>query len=322
MAGCKEAFHPPLPEEPGFAAFLDMLSAERGAAANTIEAYRRDITDFAAHLSRRDGLLATADGEAVRSFIQGLGAAGLATATSARKLSSLRQFYGFLAAEGMRDDDPTATIDSPSRGRPLPKTLSEDEVEALFEAARSHQGLGGVRLMALLEILYATGLRVSELVGLPCAALNSDGFFLLVMGKGGRERLVPLSDPARMAIEAWLAQRQVEAEGPGARWMFPSRSQAGHLTRQRFAQMLKALAVEARLDARKVSPHVLRHAFASHLLAHGADLRSVQRLLGHADISTTEIYTHILEDRLQRLVGEHHPLAIGRPHRINVAPTS
>ena len=300
-----------------------MLAAERGAAANTIEAYRRDLADFAAHLARHGAPLATADGDAVRGYIQGLGAAGLATATTARKLSSLRQFYGFLAAEGMRDDDPTAAIDSPARGRPLPKTLSEDEVEALFVAARGHQGPAALRLTALLEILYATGVRVSELVGLPCSALTSDGTFLLVAGKGGKERLVPLSDPARAALEAWLAWRATAAEGPGPRWLFPSRSQAGHLTRQRFAQMLKALAAEAGLDPRKVSPHVMRHAFASHLLAHGADLRSVQRLLGHADISTTEIYTHVLEDRLRRLVGDHHPLAGGgHPRRGNAVPVS
>jgi integrase/recombinase XerD len=311
MAGRKATSHPPLSEEPGLDAFLDMLAAERGAAANTIEAYRRDLYAFAAHLALRGASPATADGDAVRGYIQGLGAAGLATATTARKLSSLRQFYGFLAAEGMRDDDPTTAIDSPARGRPLPKTLGEDEVEALFAAARDHQGPAALRLTALLEILYATGLRVSELVGLPCSALTNDGTFLLVAGKGGKERLVPLSDPARAALEAWMAWRATAADGPGPRWLFPSRSQAGHLTRQRFAQMLKALAAEAGLDPRKVSPHVMRHAFASHLLAHGADLRSVQRLLGHADISTTEIYTHVLEDRLRRLVGEHHPLAGG-----------
>ena len=321
MAGRKATSPLPLPEEPGLDAFFDMLAAERGAAANTIAAYRRDLAGFAAHLARRGATLAAADGEAVGAYIQGLGAAGLATGTSARKLSALRQFYRFLAAEGMRDDDPTATIDSPARGRPLPKTLSEGEVEALFAAAEGHRGPAGLRLTALLEILYATGLRVSELVGLPCAAVTGDGAFLLVAGKGGKERLVPLSDPARAALEAWLARRAAAADGPGARWLFPSRSQAGHLTRQRFAQMLKALAAEAGLDPRKVSPHVLRHAFASHLLAHGADLRSVQRLLGHADISTTQIYTHVLENRLRRLVGEHHPLAGGhRPRRAKAAP--
>ncbi len=320
MAGRKATSPRSLAEEPGLDAFFDMLAAERGSAANTIAAYRGDLADFAAHLARRGATLAAADGDAVRAYIQGLGAAGLATGTSARKLSALRQFYRFLAAEGMRDDDPTAAIDSPARGRPLPKTLSEDEVEALFAAAGRHGGLAGLRLTVLLEILYATGLRVSELVGLPRAAPTGDGAFLLVVGKGGKERLVPLSDPARAALAAWTARRAA-VEGPGARWLFPSRSQAGHLTRQRFAQMLKALAAEAGLDPAKVSPHVLRHAFASHLLAHGADLRSVQRLLGHADISTTQIYTHVLEDRLRRLVAEHHPLAGGhRPRRAGSAP--
>jgi len=321
MAGRKATSPRSLAEEPGLDAFFDMLAAERGSAANTIAAYRGDLADFAAHLARRGATLAAADGDAVRAYIQGLGAAGLATGTSARKLSALRQFYRFLAAEGMRDDDPTAAIDSPARGRPLPKTLSEDEVEALFAAVGRHGGLAGLRLTVLLEILYATGLRVSELVGLPRAAPTGDGAFLLVVGKGGKERLVPLSDPARAALAAWTARRAAAVEGPGARWLFPSRSQAGHLTRQRFAQMLKALAAEAGLDPAKVSPHVLRHAFASHLLAHGADLRSVQRLLGHADISTTQIYTHVLEDRLRRLVAEHHPLAGGhRPRRAGSAP--
>ena len=320
MAGRKAISPRSLPEEPGLDAFFDMLAAERGSAVNTIAAYRGDLAGFAAHLARRGATLAAADGDAVRAYIQGLGAAGLATGTSARKLSALRQFYRFLAAEGMRDDDPTAAIDSPARGRPLPKTLSEDEVEALFAAVGRHGGLAGLRLTVLLEILYATGLRVSELVGLPRAAPTGDGAFLLVVGKGGKERLVPLSDPARAALAAWTARRAA-VEGPGARWLFPSRSQAGHLTRQRFAQMLKALAAEAGLDPAKVSPHVLRHAFASHLLAHGADLRSVQRLLGHADISTTQIYTHVLEDRLRRLVAEHHPLAGGhRPRRAGPAP--
>ncbi len=317
MTNRKAIFPPSLTDQLGFDAFIDMLTAERGAAANTIAGYGRDIADFAASLAERGTTLATADVESVRAYIQGLSAAGLAPGTSARKLSALRQFYRFLVAEGMRDDDPTTSIDSPARGRPLPKTRGEDEVEALFAAARAHQGQAGLRLTVLLEILYATGLRVSELVGLPCAAVTGDGAFLLVTGKGGRERLVPLTDPAREALEAWLARR-VSVEGPGARWLFPSRSHAGYLTRQRFAQMLKALAIEAGLDPRRVSPHVLRHAFASHLLAHGADLRSVQQLLGHADISTTQIYTHVLEDRLRRLVGEHHPLAGGhRPRRAN-----
>ncbi len=299
----------------GLDAFLDMLRAERGAAENTIAAYERDLRDLATHLAARARDAAAATGAEVRAYVQGLAARGLGPRTAARRLSALRQFYRFLVAEGMREDDPTAAIDSPSRGRPLPKTLGEDEIEALFEAARCREGRAGLRLRALLEVLYATGLRVSELVGLPVSAITGEGDFLLVTGKGGKERMVPLSDPARAALAAWLPRRG-EGEAPEWRlWVFPSRSGTGHLTRQRFAQLLKGLAVEAGLDARKVSPHVLRHAFASHLLAHGADLRSVQQLLGHADISTTEIYTHVLEERLRRLVGAHHPLAVRRRPR-------
>jgi integrase/recombinase XerD len=234
----------------------------------------------------------------------------MAPRTAARRLSALRQFHRFLNGEGVRPDDPTAALDSPRQGRPLPKYLSEAEVDALLVASRARPGPDGVRLVALLELLYATGLRVSELVGLPLAAIARDRRLLSVRGKGNKERLVPLSEPAREALAAWLPLRQA-ALGPGSmsRWLFPSRSRQGHLTRHRFGQLLKELAIAAGLDPAKVSPHVLRHAFATHLLAHGADLRSVQRLLGHADISTTQIYTHVLEDRLRALVHEHHPLA-------------
>lgn len=299
-------------------AFLDMLRAERGAAANTVAAYQRDLMDLAGFLSERGATLAAARGEDVRAYVQGLAPRGLGPRTAARRLSALRQFYRFLVAEGLRDDDPTAAIDSPARGRPLPKTLEEPEVEALLAAARGQSDPAGLRLMALVEILYATGLRVSELVGLPVSAIAGDGDFLLVTGKGGKERMVPLGAPARAALAAWLPHRRASGGRDADRWMFPSRGRSGHLTRQRFAQMLKQLALEAGLDPVKVSPHVMRHAFASHLLAHGADLRSVQQLLGHADISTTEIYTHVLEARLRQLVGERHPLA-GR-HRARGAP--
>lgn len=309
MAGRRPKTRPTQPTDPLIEAFLEMLRAERGAAVNTVEAYARDLEEFTRYLEARREALRDAGTESVRLHLQSLARAGRSVRTAARKLSALRQFYRFLAAEGIRPDDPTAGIDSPARGRPLPKTLSEDEVEALFAAADRYEGRGAPRLRALLEILYATGLRVSELVGLPFSALSSDRTFLLVKGKGGKERLVPLSEPARVALEEWLAQRKGTAEWARARWLFPSRAEAGHLTRQRFAQQLKALARDAGIDAEKVSPHVLRHAFASHLLAHGADLRSVQELLGHADISTTEIYTHVLDERLQRLVGDHHPLA-------------
>ena len=309
MAGRKRNPRHPGPDDALLENFLEMLRAERGSAANTVDAYGHDLRDFSSFLLARGETLKDADAGAVRDYIQGLAGAGLGTSTSARRLSTLRQFYRFLAAEGVREDDPTTVIDSPTRGRPLPKILGEDEVNAMLNATRRHRGPSGARLRALLEILYATGLRVSELVGLPLSALTGDGAFLLVMGKGGKERLVPLSDPARAAVDAWLPHRAALSGDKASRWLFPSRAAAGHLTRQRFAQQLKKLAQDAGLDSRKVSPHVMRHAFASHLLAHGADLRSVQLLLGHADISTTEIYTHVLEDRLQRLVGEHHPLA-------------
>lgn len=309
MAGRKRNPRNPGPDDGLLENFLEMLRAERGSAVNTVDAYGHDLRDFAGFLSARRETLKGADADVVREYIQGLAGAGLGSSTSARRLSTLRQFYRFLVAEGVREDDPTAVIDSPSRGRPLPKTLGEDEVEAMLYAAGRHRGASGARLRALLEILYATGLRVSELVGLPLSAVTGDGDFLLVTGKGGKERLVPLSDPAKAALEAWLPHRAAISRDEGSRWLFPSRAAAGHLTRQRFAQQLKKLAQDAGLDSRKVSPHVMRHAFASHLLAHGADLRSVQLLLGHADISTTEIYTHVLEERLQRLVSEHHPLA-------------
>ncbi|MDH3240190.1 MAG: site-specific tyrosine recombinase XerD [Alphaproteobacteria bacterium] len=293
-------------------AFRDMLRAERGAAANTVAAYERDLIDFASYLSRHGGGPADARSDDVRGYVQEMSARGLGPRTAARRLSALRQFFRFLVAEGLRDDDPTAAIDSPARGRPLPKTLGEDEVDALLAATRRRRDPAGLRLEALVEILYATGLRVSELVGLPVSAITGDGDFLMVTGKGGKERLVPLGAPARAALAAWLPHRSkpgAAGDRAAERWVFPSRGAAGHLTRQRFAQMLKHLALDAGLDPDKVSPHVLRHAFASHLLAHGADLRSVQQLLGHADISTTEIYTHVLEARLKQLVGEHHPLA-------------
>jgi integrase/recombinase XerD len=238
--------------------------------------------------------------------------AGLAPRTVQRRLSTLRQFHRFLAAEGIRPDDPTQLIDGPKQGRPLPKILGEAEVERLIAAAHAKEGIAGLRLAAMLELIYATGLRVSELVGLPLAAARRAREVLVVRGKGGKERLVPLGEPAWEAVRHWIEQRPASMpEGQASPWLFPSRG--GHLTRQRFAQELKALAVEVGIDRRSLSPHVLRHAFASHLLAHGADLRSVQEMLGHADIATTQIYTHVLPDRLTRLVREHHPLAKQRP---------
>ena len=287
-----------------------MLLAERGASANTVEAYRRDLAGFGSFLARRGVALEGADITALRAYLASQARAGMAPRTAARRLSALRQFHRFLNGEGVRPDDPTAALDSPRQGRPLPKYLSEAEVDALLVASRARPGPDGVRLVALLELLYATGLRVSELVGLPLAAIARDRRLLSVRGKGDKERLVPLSEPAREALAAWLPLRQVAlGRGSMSRWLFPSHGRQGHLTRHRFGQLLKELAIAAGLDPAKVSPHVLRHAFATHLLAHGADLRSVQRLLGHADISTTQIYTHVLEDRLRALVHEHHPLA-------------
>ena len=290
--------------------FLDMLAAERGAASNTLQAYRRDLADFSAFVAARGRLPEDADGTAVRDYLAHLSGAGMAPGTSARRLSALRQFFRFLYADGLRDDDPCATIDSPRQGRPLPRHLSEDEVEQLLAAARRRGGAGGTRLVALLEVLYATGLRVSELVGLPRSALSRDSQMLIVRGKGGKERMIPLGDAAAEALAAYGAVRgEFAAKGRESPWLFPSRSRDGHLTRARFAQILKVVALEAGLDAARVSPHVLRHSFASHLLAHGADLRALQQMLGHADIATTQIYTHVLDERLKALVARAHPLA-------------
>ncbi|MFQ5775986.1 MAG: site-specific tyrosine recombinase XerD [Kiloniellaceae bacterium] len=288
--------------------FLEMLMAERGAAPNTIAAYCRDLDHFAAFLARRRRTPERARVEDVRAYLARLSGAGLAPRTVARRLSALRQFHRFLFGEGVRGDDPTAIIDSPRLGRPLPKILSEGEVDRLLAAARAREGVEGLRLLALVELLYATGLRVSELISLPLSAVARDPRVLVVGGKGGKERMVPLSQPAREAVARYGAARR-SAGGPETEWLFPSRGGSGHLSRQRVAQLLKGLAVEAGLDPAKVSPHVLRHAFATHLLDHGADLRSVQKMLGHADISTTQIYTHVLSERLKSLVHDLHPLA-------------
>ncbi len=287
--------------------FLEMLAAERGAAANTREAYLRDLRDFGTFLDRRGREIHDARVDDLHAYFERLSHAGMAPGTAARRLSTLRQFHRFLFSEGLREDDPTAAIDSPRRGRSLPKVLSEAEVDRLLSAARECPGPEGARLAALFELLYATGLRVSELVELPLSAVARDQRVLIVRGKGGKERMVPLSEPARAALKRYRAVRAPEARARA--WLFPSWGAAGHLSRQRVAQMLKQLALEAGIDPVKVSPHVLRHAFASHLLDNGADLRSVQKMLGHADISTTQIYTHVLNKRLKALVREHHPLA-------------
>jgi integrase/recombinase XerD len=246
----------------------------------------------------------------LRRYLAALAAARRAPRTAARRLSALRQFYRFLVLDGRRKDDPSAVLDAPRLGRPLPKLVSEAEATQLIAAARRRQGPEGARLLCLFELLYGSGLRVSELVALPLAALRDDPRFLVVRGKGEKERLVPLGAAARAAVEAYLAVRGAFLRrGESSRFLFPSHGRSGHLTRRRCGQLMKALAAAAHLDPARLSPHVLRHAFATHLLDRGADLRSVQAMLGHADIATTQIYTHVAGDRLQRLVSEHHPLA-------------
>ena len=279
-----------------------MLAAERGAAGNTLAAYRADLADAAAFATRRGESPAGMSTATLRAYLGQLAAAGLSARTAARRLSALRQFHRFLLREAVRADDPTELLDSPRLPAALPKLLSEPEVDALLEAAALRPDeRQAVVMRAALEILYATGLRISEMLALPRAALANDAALLLIRGKGGRERLVPLSDAARDAAAPLLAAR--------GRWLFPGRDPARPLTRQGFAQALKLVALDAGLDPARVSPHVLRHSFASHMLARGADLRSLQMLLGHADIATTQIYTHVLAERLARLVAQHHPLA-------------
>lgn len=307
-------------EEQTIEMFLEMLSAERGAAANTISAYRRDLEDFRNFLHRRARLIAAAAPPDISAYVAEASATGLKATSLARRLSAVRQLYKFLVAEGQVTADPTLGQAGPRKERALPKTLNVAEVDRLIETAAQRAGkakglerLRAVRLHCLIEMLYATGMRVSELVSLPRDVLAGDARVLTIKGKGGRERLVPLNSKARAALEHYLQLGRESNDAVAAtvatKWLFPSKSTQGHLTRQRFAQDLKDLAAEAGLDPDRISPHVLRHAFASHLLDRGADLRSVQQLLGHADISTTEIYTHVLEERLKKLVHEHHPLA-------------
>ncbi len=292
--------------------FLEMIAAERGASLNTVAAYRRDLEDFSLFQHRRKLSIEAAGDAHIRDYLAQLRSRKNAVSTVARRLSVLRQFFQFLFAEGYRTEDPTAGIDGPKRGQSLPKYLSEDEVDRLLSEARSGTGAGkgALRLTALMEILYATGLRVSELVSLRTSSISRDGQMLTVRGKGDKERLVPLSDPAREAIAVYQEERNTRAKSGGVSpFLFPASSKSGHLTRDAFSKQLKDLAVRAGLDPARVSPHVLRHSFASHLLAHGADLRALQQMLGHADISTTQIYTHVLEDRLKNLVNRSHPLA-------------
>ena len=291
-------------------AFLEMMQVERGASPNTLDAYGRDMEDFSDFLAGRGARVLSADAKAVGAYLASQAASGFAPRTQARRLSCLKQFFGFAIAQRWRPDDPTSNLDAPRLGRPLPKYLYKEEVEALLAAAAALEGRDGLLMTALLETLYAAGLRVSELVSLPLSAIARDPSVLVVRGKGSKERMVPLSDPARTALIAWKAERErMLPKGKPSRWLFPSSGVSGHLTRSGFAKMLARVALAAELDPTKVSPHVLRHSFASHLLAGGADLRSVQEMLGHADIATTEIYTHLIDDEAIRLVQAHHPLA-------------
>ncbi len=301
-------------------AFLEMMSAERGAAVNTLQSYERDLEDATSHLRTLGTGLTAATSDDLRAYLSHLSGQGFKPSSQARRLSALRQFYKFLYAEGMRGDDPTGILDAPKKGRNLPKTLSVDDVSRLIGQAETEAAAGGadrlakLRMHALIELLYATGMRVSELVSLPASVLQQNGRFLVIRGKGNKDRLVPLSQAAIRAMRSYgeaLADEMAREESGNREspWLFPSSGKQGFLPRQVFARDLKSLAARAGIRVATISPHVLRHAFASHLLANGADLRAVQELLGHSDISTTQIYTHVLEERLHNLVQNHHPLA-------------
>ena len=295
---------------PQIEAFLEMMAVERDASPHTLSAYGRDLADAQTALSDAGGLM-KADAEALEAWFADLSRRGLSAATAARRRSSARQFYRFALAEGWRTDDPSRRLDAPKQGRSLPKVLSRDEIDALLAAAAARDAAAGLRLVALVDMAYASGLRVSELLGLKVEAIRRDPAYLIVRGKGGKERLAPLNIAAREAIKAWLTARDEKRkpETPDSPWLFPSSGRTGHLTPRRFAQLLDEAAITAGIDPARVSPHVLRHAFATHLLEGGADLRVVQTLLGHADIATTQIYTHVATDRLAQVVQQNHPLA-------------
>ena len=304
--------------------FLDTIAIERGASKNTLDAYRRDLADYTSFLADEACSPLEADSDIVRAYLADLDARGFMASSAARRLSCVRQFHRFLYTENKRDDDPTVVLEGPRQGRALPKVLSMQEVERLLMCAREGiddsarpfgERLRAARMSCLLEVLYATGLRVSELVSLPKGAARLREPMLSIRGKGGRERLAPLSEPAQAAMTRFRALLDTKpglAQGP---WLFPADSESGHLTRQAFARDLKGVAAAAGIDAARVSPHVLRHAFASHLLQNGADLRIVQELLGHADISTTQIYTHVLDERMKAMVRDLHPLGDPQPVR-------
>jgi integrase/recombinase XerD len=314
------ARRPPASDDRLIELFLDMQAAERGAGENTLSAYRNDLEDLAAHLRASGCAIPTAETEDLRAFLTSLSERGFKASSVARRLSALRQLFRFLYAEGNRSDDPAAVLEGPKRGRSLPKVLSIAEVDKLLAQARASAEdesqapaarLRATRLLCLLEVVYATGLRVSELVALPASAARRDQRMLVVRGKGGKERLVPLNQAAKRAMAEYLALRAGGEGKQQSKWLFPSFGEQGHITRQHFARELKALGAHCGIAGERLSPHVLRHAFASHLLHNGADLRVVQTLLGHADISTTQIYTHVLEERLKTMVRDLHPLGDG-----------
>jgi integrase/recombinase XerD len=292
-------------------AFLEMMAVERAAARNTLMAYGRDLADAGGFLARRKRDLADAAAEDIEAYFAHLGAAGLSPATAARRRASVRGFYRFVLAEGWRADDPSRRVDAPKKGRPLPTVLDRGDIDRLIAAATARDGADGLRLGCMVELLYASGLRISELCALSLSALARDPAYLIVKGKGGKERLAPLNGPARTAVKAYLPVRKsfLPKGDAGNPWLFPSRGRSGALTPRRFAQLLDEAALAAGVDPAKVSPHGLRHAFATHLLEGGADLRAVQKLLGHADIATTQIYTHVAGDRLRAVVEAAHPLA-------------
>ncbi len=307
----------PASDELWISTFLQAQAAELGAATNTLLAYGRDLKDFAAWLEHRKTSFEQADRDRIEAYLIDCDAQGLSRATRARRLSAIKQLYRFAFEEGWREANPAIQIKGPGRKKQLPKTLDVPEVDRLLEAARQtgRSPTDRIRNTCLMELLYATGMRVTELVSLPVSSARGDPRMLLVLGKGGKERMVPLSPPARDALAVWLEERDkaedvsVEKGGTRSKFLFPSRGKSGHLTRHRFFLLVKELAFQGGVSPEKVTPHTLRHAFATHLLANGADLRSIQTLLGHADIATTEIYTHVLDERLSELVLEHHPLA-------------
>lgn len=296
-------------------AFLEMMAVERASARNTLTAYGKDLEDARGFLGRTAEDLDTAPAESVEAYFQDLGARGLSPATAARRRSAVRQFYRFVLGEGWREDDPSRRVVAPKAGRPLPKVLSRDEVDRLIAAAAKKDGGQGLRLACMIELLYASGLRISELLALPLNAVARDPAFVIVKGKGGKERLAPMNGAARTAVRAYLVARPqflpkgvAKEKGGDSPWLFPSRSASGRLTARRVSQLLEDAAIAAGIDRQKVSPHVLRHAFATHLLEGGADLRVIQTLLGHADIGTTQIYTHVAGDHLVQVVKSKHPL--------------